>query len=225
MTQLTLEMVSDLVCPWCWLGLRRLQAATRLTPDIEVDLLFRPFELDPAIPAGGVDYKTYMRDKFGSDDTRQRSHSMRDTLVQLGDAAGIPFRFEKITRRPSSLSAHRLVRWAQGQQRGLAAKEALFEAFFANGQDIGDHEVLVSVAGRIGLDTNIVSDLLVSDADTRATREEAASFHQMGISGVPTFIAHRQMAVQGAEAPEKLARFLTTAAAQLPTERPAGGPS
>ncbi|MEO1188585.1 MAG: DsbA family protein, partial [Pseudomonadota bacterium] len=96
----------------------------------------------------------------------------------------------------------------------------LFEAYFAKGQDIGDHEVLVTIAAKIGLDSNLVSDLLSGEADVETTRNEQNLFRQMGISGVPTFIAHRQIAVQGAESSEKLARFLKTAAAQMPTERP-----
>lgn len=217
---LTIEMVSDLVCPWCWVGLRRLQGAIELVPELEVDIRFRPFELDPTIPAGGTDYNAYMKAKFGSDQSRDRANSMRDALIQYGKDEGIPFAFDQITRRPNSFNAHRLVRWAQGQDLGLEMKEALFEAYFAKGQDIGDHETLVTLGAKVGLDSNIISSLLASDADVEATRTEANLFRQMGVSGVPTFIAHRQMAVQGAESSEKIARFLKTAAAQMPQERP-----
>jgi len=220
---LQIEMVSDLVCPWCWVGLRRFQGAIALVPELEIEILFRPFELDPSIPAGGVDYKDYMKQRFGSDQSKDRANQMRDTLIQYGEDEGIPFAFDRITRRPSSFNAHRLVRWAQGQDLGLAAKEALFEAYFANGQDIGDHEVLVTIASKIGLDSNLVSDLLAGDADVANTRQEQELFRQMGISGVPTFIAHRQIAVQGAETSEKIARFLKSAAEHNPAERaPAG---
>ena len=222
---LHIEMVSDLVCPWCWVGLRRLKGAIALAPELEVKILFRPFELDPTVPAGGTDYKAYMKAKFGSDQGRERSNQMRDLLIQFGQEEGIPFHFDKITRRPNSFNAHRLVRWAQGQDLGLVAKEALFEAVFSKGEDIGDHETLVTIAARIGLDPNVVSDLLASDADVDSTRQEQNLFRQMGISGVPTFIAHRQIAVQGAESSEKLARFLKTAAAQMPGERPLTGAS
>ena len=220
---LHIEMVSDLVCPWCWVGLRRLKGALELVPELEVEILFRPFELDPTIPAGGTDYKAYMKQKFGSDQSKDRANQMRGALIQYGEELGIPFDFERITWRPISFFAHRLVRWAQGQNLGMAAKEALFEAFFAKGEDIGDHEVLVTVAARIGLDSNLVSDLLAGDADVERIREEQNLFRQMGISGVPTFIAHRQIAVQGAESAEKLARFLKTAADQMPAERPLQG--
>ena len=220
---LHIEMVSDLVCPWCWVGLRRLKGAIALVPELEVEILFRPFELDPTIPAGGTDYKAYMKARFGSDQSKDRANQMRDALIQYGEEEGIPFAFDKITWRPNSFNAHRLVRWAQGQDLGIEAKEALFEAYFSKGQDIGDHETLVTIAAKIGLDANLVSDLLAGDADVETTRQEQNLFRQMGISGVPTYIAHRQIAVQGAESSEKLARFLKSAADRLPQERPLQG--
>jgi predicted DsbA family dithiol-disulfide isomerase len=220
---LHIEMVSDLVCPWCWVGLRRLQGAIELVPELEVEILFRPFELDPTVPAGGTDYKEYMKARFGSDQGREKSNQMRDLLIQYGEEEGIPFHFDRITRRANSFNAHRVVRWAQGQDKGLQAKEALFEAVFSNGEDIGDHETLVTIAAKIGLDANLVSDLLAGDADVENTRNEQDFFRQMGISGVPTFIAHRQIAVQGAETSEKIARFLRSAAEHVPGDRPHTG--
>lgn len=222
--KLTIEMVSDLVCPWCWLGLRRLQGAIALVPEFEVEVLFRPFELDPTIPAEGVDYKEYMKQRFGSDQGRERSSAMKDALIAYGEEDGIPFAFDRITRRPNSFDAHRLVRWAQGQGHGVAAKEKLFEAYFANGEDIGEKEVLVRIASEIGLDGDLVAELLERGADVETTRDEQTLFRKMGIAGVPTYIAHRQIAVQGAETSEKLSRFLKTAAAQIPQERPASQP-
>lgn len=218
--KLQIEMVSDLVCPWCWVGLRRLQGAIELVPELDVEVLFRPFELDPTVPAGGTDYKEYMKARFGSDQGRDKSNQMRDLLIQYGKDEGIPFHFDRITRRPNSFNAHRVVRWAQGQGHGMAAKEALFEAVFSKGQDIGDHETLVTIAAKIGLDANLVSDLLAGEADVENTRNEQNMFRQMGISGVPTFIAHRQIAVQGAETSEKIARFLRSAAEHVPGQRP-----
>ena len=219
--KLQIEMVSDLVCPWCWVGLRRLQGAIELVPELDVEVLFRPFELDPTIPAGGTYYKDYMKSRFSSDQAREKSNQMRDLLVQYGEEEGIPFHFDRITRRPNSFNAHRVVRWAQGQGRGMAAKEALFEAVFSKGQDIGDHETLVTIAAKVGLDANLVSDLLAGEADVENTRNEQNMFRQMGISGVPTFIAHRRIAVQGAETSEKIARFLRSAAEHVPSQQPA----
>ena len=116
-----IEMVSDLVCPWCWLGKRRIESAIALVPDIDVQLLFRPYELDPTIPAGGVDYKDYMRKAFGSPEAKERSGMMRQALIDYGEAEDIPYRFDNISWRPNSLDAHRLVHWAQGQDKGAAA--------------------------------------------------------------------------------------------------------
>ena len=220
---LHIEMVSDLVCPWCWVGLRRMKDAIELVPELDVEILFRSFELDPSIPAGGSDYKTYMKARFGSDQNRDRANSMREALIRYGQDENIPFHFDRITRRPNSFDAHRLVHWAQGQSLAMQTKEALFEAYFSKGLDIGDHEVLVTIASEVGLDPNIVSDLLASDADVESTQNEQNLFRQMGVSGVPTFIAHRQIAVQGAESSEKIARFLKSAAAQVPAERPLAG--
>ena len=217
-----IEMVSDLVCPWCWLGLRRIEAAIARTPDIKVQLLFRPYELDPTIPAAGVDYKEYMGSRVTSPEGKERMAMMRQALVDYGNAEDIPYRFDAITHRPNSFDAHRLVRWAQGQGKGAAAKEALFRAYFNEARDIGSHDVLIDVARLIDLDPDIVADLLKSGADVEATRQEADMFRQMGISGVPTYIANRRVAVQGAESAEKLERFIRHAASQLPQERPAG---
>ncbi|MFN7056708.1 DsbA family protein [Hyphomonas sp.] len=220
-----LEMVSDLVCPWCWLGLRRIQAAMAEAPEVEVKLFFRPYELDPTIPPGGTDYKSYMSARITSPEGRERMAMMRQALIEYGEAENIPFRFDAITRRPSSFDAHRLVRWAQGQGKGAAAKEALFTAYFRDARDIGQHSELVSIAREIDLDPDIVRDLLASGADTDAVRAEADTFREMGISGVPTYIANRRVAVQGAESAEKLVRFLRHAASLLPQERPSGPPA
>lgn len=219
---IAIEMVSDIVCPWCWLGLRRIEAAIARTPDIKVQLLFRPYELDPTIPAAGVDYKEYMGSRVSSPEGKERMAMMRQALIDYGNAEDIPYRFDAVTRRPNSFDAHRLVRWAQGQGKGAAAKEALFRAYFNEARDIGSHEVLVDVARSIDLDPEIVADLLKSGADVEATRQEANIFREMGISGVPTYIANRRVAVQGAESAEKLEKFIRHAASQLPQERPAG---
>ncbi len=211
---LKIEMVSDVVCPWCWVGLRRFLKARAALPNLDIAVSFRPYELDPDLPSTGADYKSYMRKKFGPSTEDNRGSKMRDALVQIGAAEDIPFRLEAITRRPNTLDAHRLIKWASGHGLGLQAKEALFEAFFSAGKDIGSHETLVSVAGKIGLDVNIVSDLLATDADIAQVKDEAAMFRAMGVSGVPTFIANRSYAVQGAQDVEIIQKFLQQAQAK-----------
>ena len=222
MTRLTIEMVSDLVCPWCWLGLRRIQKAIDLAEGIEVDLLFRPFELDPTIPQGGVNYRDYMAQKFGPETEENRWATMREALIEFGKEEDIPFNFGDLRPRPNSFDAHRLVRWAQGQGKGAEAKEALFSAYFEHARDIGDYSVLTDIGEDIGLDRSIVEKLLDSGADAEAVREEENTFREMGIGGVPTYIAMRRIAVQGAESSEKLAKFLVASAKQMPQQRSYG---
>ncbi|MEL6567189.1 MAG: DsbA family oxidoreductase [Pseudomonadota bacterium] len=223
---ITIEMVSDLACPWCWLGLRRLLAAREMEPSIEVQILFRAYELDPTIPPEGVDYKAYMKARMGGtgdaeDDGRSsRFKAMREALEQYGRDEDIPFDFAGMAWRPNTLNAHRLVHWAQGQAKGAEAKEALFKAYFSDHKDIGDTGVLTDISEEIGLDRDIVAKLLASDADVNTVRQEEALFQQMGVRGVPTYIGNRSIAVQGAESAEKLARFMKTLAAQTPVERP-----
>ena len=222
MNKLTIEMVSDLVCPWCWLGLRRIRSAIDLVEDVDVELVFRPFELDPTIPQGGVNYRDYMASKFGPETEDNRWASMREALVQYGEEEGIPFNFGELRHRPNSFDAHRLVRWAQGQGKGVEAKEALFSAYFEHAQDIGDYDVLADIGESIGLERDIVARLLDSGADTEAVREEENLLREMGIGGVPTYIAMRRIAVQGAESAEKLAKFLSASAKQMPQQRSYG---
>lgn len=221
--KITLEMVSDIVCPWCWLGLRRLKTAIDLVPEVEVEVMFRPYQLDPGVPDGGMDYKTYMKGKFGADSddqadkqakaaSKNRWMQMRTALEEYGAAEGIPFDFEHMTIRPNTTNAHRLVYWAQGRYKAMIAKEALFEAYFKDHRDIGDVAVLADIADEIGLDRSIVSDLFTGDADKDVVAAEANLFVQMGVRGVPCFIGNRKVAVQGADSAEKLAELIRTTA-------------
>jgi len=208
MTKIVLEMVSDLACPWCWLGLRRLKQAMDIASEVEVELYFRPFELDPTIPEGGTDYKAAMKARFSSDEAKERSNAMKQALIDYGKAEGIPFDFDAITIRPNTLNAHRLVRWAQGQGVAAEVKEALFTAYMSEGKNISDLDVLADIGASCGMDRGLLSDLLAGDADMDAVRQEAGLFRQMGINGVPTYVANRAVAVQGAESAEKLAKFI-----------------
>lgn len=212
---INIEMVSDIVCPWCWVGLRRLKGALEMTSEIETAVHFRPFELDPTIPAEGTDYKTYMAAKFGTGDSAatNRWQAMRDMLVKIGAEEDIPFDFDGISWRPNTMKAHRLVHWAQGQGKGMAAKEALFTAFFRDHRNIGDADTLADIGGEIGLDRAMVADLLAGEADHDAVKAEEEAFVQMGVQSVPTFIADRKWALQGAESSEKIADMIRTIAA------------
>lgn len=195
------DIVSDVVCPWCWLGYRLFDKA-RKQYNRPVQLSWRPYMLDPTVPAEGMDYKAYMKTKFG-DGPNDKFSAMRDMLIEKGPSAGIDFKFENISRRPNTLNAHRLIKWAQNNEdAGTETSEKLFEAFFTKGEDIGDTSVLTRIAGEVGLDADLTQSLLKGDQDSKAVQEEIMFFRGLGISGVPTFIYNGQLAVQGAQDPE-----------------------
>lgn len=204
------DIVSDFVCPWCWLGYKQfLQAADKTKP--RPNLSFRPYMLDGTVPEGGADYREYMKSKFG-DKPDSRWTSMREHLEAAGPAVGIKFDFKAITRRPNTLNAHRLMRWAQGQDLGASCAEQLFRAYMENGEDIGDTDILCRIASDIGMDDVLVRELLAGDQDKVDIQNEILFFRGLGVSGVPTFIYAGQMAVQGAQEPDVHRKTLAEAA-------------
>lgn len=191
------DLVSDIVCPWCWLGARYfLQAAEK--SGHKINLSWRPYMLDPTVPENGTPYNTYMKNKFGEGPS-DRFKAMRDALEAAAPDAGINFKFDNISMRPNTMNAHRLMRWASGQGFGTQTAEALFKAFFDDLEDVGDHVVLARIAGEVGLDETLVADLLKADNDREAVQEEIAFFRNLGVNGVPCFIYGGQFAVQGAQ--------------------------
>lgn len=195
-----IDIVSDVVCPWCWLGSKYLQQAIAKSGK-KVKVNWRPYMLDPSVPAGGVPYGEYMKAKFGSG-PNDRFKAMREALEAAAPDAGINFRFGETPIRPNTLDAHRVLRWAEGQGVSDAAAEALFKAFFDELRDIGDPEVLADIAESAGLDRALVADLLAGDQDKDAVNEEIDFFRNLGVSGVPCFIYNGQYAVQGAQPAE-----------------------
>ena len=192
------DIVSDLVCPWCWLGAAYFHAAVK-TFSGKVDISWRPYMLDSTVPSEGIPYREYMKNKFGEAGPDSRWTAMREHLETAGPDVGIEFNFSKIKLRPNTLNAHRLMRWAQGQNKANAMSEALFKTVFTDCLDIGSSAILAKLAGGIGLDSALVSDLLASDKDKAEVTNEAFHFRSLGVSGVPTFIYNGQFAVQGAQ--------------------------
>ena len=203
------DFVSDFVCPWCWLGYKQFAAAAKGAKP-KPELTFRPYMLDPTVPEGGTDYKDYMRAKFG-DGGSDRFKASREHLETVGAEHGIAFDFSAITCRPNSVDAHRLMKWAQGQDAAEATAEGLFRAYHEQGRDIGDVDVLVDVAEAAGLDGDLVRELLGREDDKLAILQEAQFFRGLGVSGVPTFIYNGQFAVQGAQEPAKHRRAFAEA--------------
>lgn len=206
--RLQIEVVFDLVCPWCYLGTRRLRRALNARPDILADILWRPFLLNPDIPSGGLPRLDFLTRKFGGEERARRLHA---TIAELGRAEGIPFRFERILRMPSSLDAHRLVRFAAREDRADAMVETLFRAHFCEGADLGHIETLARLAVRVGLDHLPVLRFLESGIEADSVHAENLRAHRLGINGVPCFLVGGRHAIAGAQEPEVLERLLDVA--------------
>jgi len=202
---LTIDIVSDVVCPWCYVGKKRLEAALRQMPVRKIAIFWRPFQLDPTIPKEGIPRRTYLERKFGSLEKIAQLHA---PLIEIGKAEGIPFAFDKITRSPNTLDAHRLIRWAHeaGKQNEMVSR--LFALYFTEGGDIGNREVLLKAAVEVGLDGALVAQLLATEADLDPVIAEINGAGKMGITGVPTFIFASRFAISGAHPPETLKKAI-----------------
>lgn len=200
----TIDVVSDVVCPWCFIGSRRLDKAIAAAGDVEVHVTWRPFQLDPTIPAQGVDRRDYMLGKFGDEDRIREIHAR---IEPLGVAEEIAFDFDAITVSPNTLDAHRVIRWAaaNGEEVQGRLMRRLFSLYFEQGRNIGDHAVLIAAAREAGMDEAVVEALLPTDADAEAVRNEIATASKMGVTGVPCFLLERRYAVMGAQETDTLA--------------------
>jgi predicted DsbA family dithiol-disulfide isomerase len=204
---LTIDIVSDVVCPWCYLGEKRLEQALAEEAG-PVVVRWRPYQLDPTIPEGGLDRAEYMAKKFGKSG---RLQSVHDNLTRLGAEVGLPFAFDKITRSPNTLDAHRLIRWATSAGVQSRVVDRLFEAYFVEGRDIGDRVVLTEIAAECGLDADLVERLLAEGADSEVVRQEVEQAQAMGVSGVPFFIFAGRLGVPGAQEPSALRQAMAEA--------------
>ncbi|MCO6186050.1 DsbA family oxidoreductase [Rhizobium sp. L1K21] len=214
MNTITIDVVSDVVCPWCYLGKARLEKALELTADqVNVQVVWRPFQLDPETPAEGVDHHARLAEKFGGRENVERAHQQ---IADLGREVGLAYDFDAIKLTPNTLDAHRLLHWAQALgpevQNRLAA--LLFKANFEEGQFLGDHTVLTRLAVEAGMEKEVVERLLASDADKDTVREEIEAAQRMGVSGVPCFIVNQKYAISGAQMPETLAGALLSIASE-----------
>jgi predicted DsbA family dithiol-disulfide isomerase/predicted nucleic acid-binding protein len=206
--KLLIEVVHDLVCPWCYLGLRRLRRALRRRPDLLFDLLWRPFLLNPDMPRAGMPRADYVARKFGGE---ERARRLYGSIAEIGRTEGVAFRFDRIRHTPSSVDAHRIVRWAAGRGRGAEVVEALFSAHFSEGRDIGDPGVLAAIAAGCGLDGVAAQRYVLSDTDCEMVHAENLRAHRLGINGVPCFLIGGRHAIAGAQEPEVLERLLNVA--------------
>jgi len=206
-----IDVISDTVCPWCFIGKRRLARAMAMRPAITFDVKWRPYRLDPTIPKGGTDRKAYMRAKFGEDP--MKIVEMHKLIAAEGAKDGIEFDFGAIERRPDTLDSHRLIRWAEATGVQDEVVERLFIAYFENGEDIGDIRVLADIADLCGMDGVGVAEMLESDTDRALVEREDQIAHEMGVTGVPAMIFGGKLAVSGAREPEMLALVIDRVAA------------
>jgi predicted DsbA family dithiol-disulfide isomerase len=204
---LTIDIVSDVVCPWCYLGEKRLEQALAEEAG-PIVVRWRPYQLDPTIPEGGLDRAEYMEKKFGKSG---RLQSVHDNLTRLGAEVGLPFAFDKITRSPNTLDAHRLIRWAASAGVQSRVVDRLFEAYFVEGRDIGNRVALTEIAAECGLDADLVERLLAEGADSEVVRQEVEQAQAMGVSGVPFFIFAGRLGVPGAQEPSALRQAMAEA--------------
>ena len=209
---ITVDVVSDVVCPWCFIGQKRLDKAVEAVPEVAVDIHWRPYQLDPTIPPQGKDRKQYMLDKFGSE---ERIRQIHERIEPLGAAEGIAFDFGAIEVAPNTLDAHRVIRWAgtagDGVQNRLVRR--LFQLNFEEGANIGDHAVLVEAAREAGMDAAVVETLLPTEADRDTVMGEIGTAARMGITGVPCFLLQGKYAVMGAQDTATLADAIRQVAA------------
>lgn len=209
MKAISIDVISDVICPWCFLGKRRLDKAIGLLDGVKAEVSWRPFFLDPTIPAEGMSRRTYLENKFGA----ERLKTLHDPILAAGKADGVPYAFDKITRTPNTMDAHRLIRWSHmgGKQHDVA--ERLFMAYFNDGLDVGDLAVLAKLAGEAGMDSSEVSAKLENDADVDGVNAEVERAYRMGVTGVPCFIFAQKQGLMGAQPAEVLAEAIGKLAA------------
>jgi predicted DsbA family dithiol-disulfide isomerase len=209
---LPVDVFSDVVCPWCFIGKRRLERALALVPEIPVVINWRPYFLNPWVPREGMSRADYLTAKFGSVD---RYASIAERVVEAARSEGLTYATNKIARQPNTLDCHRLIRWAGESGAAGRMEQRLMDLYFTEGADLSDRAVLVQAAVDCGMDGDRVRDLLAGDNDIEQVEVEANAAKNAGIDGVPCFILGGVFAVSGAQPPDYLADAIRRAAAQV----------
>lgn len=194
-----IDIVSDTVCPWCFIGKRRLERALEERPDLDVEICWHPFQLNPDMPADGLDRESYLNAKFGG---RERAAQIYAAIAAAGAEEGIEFDFARIERTPNTLDSHCLIHWAAAAGCQDQVVEKLFELYFIEGRDLGDRALLVEVAREAGMDGDEIEQKFADAHDRAFIRDEDAAARELGVAGVPFFIINRKFAVSGAQDPQ-----------------------
>jgi predicted DsbA family dithiol-disulfide isomerase len=200
MSALNIEVYSDLICPWCYLGKRRMETGLKmLSKEFTPQVIWRPFQLNPDMPVAGMNRKIYRTKKFGS---WERSLAMDAEVAATGKKLGIEFNYDKVLMTPNTMSGHRLMWWAEQRNQQTALAEALFKAYFTDGRDVGQHDVLAEIASETGLPKTEAGAFLDSDAGTKEVAEGVAKGLSLGLEGVPFYVVNGVPAVTGAQDPQ-----------------------
>lgn len=206
-----LDIMSDPICPWCFIGKAHLDRALAAHPDHPFLIEWHPFQLNPEMPAEGMGRRDYLEGKFGGKAAAVKAYA---PVVDQAEKAGLKINFEGMQRTPNTLNAHRLIHWAGIEGRQTAAVSALFKAYFVDTRDIGDAEILTDIADSIEMDASVVARLLETDEDMKDIRDRDSHSRQMGINSVPTFIIGGRHAVPGAQQPELWAKVIADIVSQ-----------
>ncbi len=209
---LVIDIVSDVVCPWCYIGKRRIENALALVPDVPVQVNWRPFFLNSWVPREGISREEYLTAKFGSVDAYK---GIAGRVVAAANEEGLVYRPDLVKRQPNTTDCHRLIHWAEAEGNAAEMKQRLMELYFRDGGDLTDREVLVQAAADCGLDADEVRARLATDEDTALVSGQAQEASDKGISGVPTYVFAQKYAVSGAQPPELLARAVRQVSAEV----------
>ena len=207
-----LDIISDPICPWCYIGKANLDKALLQYPDHPFAMEWHPFQLNPDMPVGGMDRRAYLETKFGGKDAAVKAYA---PVVAAAENAGLTINLDMMKVTPNTIDAHRLIHWAGIEERQTFVVDLLFKAYFVQGRDIGSHEILADVADMAEMDAALVTKLLETDNDTDDIRKRDAHSREMGVSSVPTFIVANQHAVPGAQPPETWVQVIEDIQAQI----------
>lgn len=212
-THVKIDFVSDVSCPWCIIGLKALEAAVeRLGDEVEVEMHFQPFELNPQMPPEGQDLLEHMAAKYGT--TEQQSEQTREMIRARGEELGFTFRMDRLKRIYNTFDTHRLLHWAGLEGRQSEFKHALFEAYFGDGENPGDHDVLIRAAAQVGLDAERAREILASDLYAAEVRQQEQFYHSQGIHAVPAVIFNDRHLIEGGHPVEIFEQALREIAAE-----------
>ncbi len=200
-----LDIISDPICPWCYIGKAQLDRAIAETGVNPFDISWRIFQLNPEMPPEGMDRRAYLEAKFGGP---ERAREVYDRVEKAAAEAGIEMHFDRIPRTPNTMDAHRLIRWARTTGHQSAVVDRLFTDYFRDGRDISEHAVLLDAAEQVGMEREVVARLLEGDADRDQLREEEAAAREMGVNGVPCFVIGGRYVLQGAQPAETWVKLI-----------------